>query len=362
MVMLCCSAAVFGQSRADVVTLKNGSVIKGEIIEQVPGVSLKLKTRDQNVFVYQFSEIEKIEKEQRTASVGRHKGLDFGATAGYDINTEGGGGAVTAEVELGKRFSPSIYWGIGAGASFATTSAGDITVPITTNLKVFFPIENASVQPFAMLKAGYSLNPDNTEYGGVLLQIMPGVQLPVSKTVDLNLGAGYTHVLHEGGGGGAISVRMGFNFHNSPDHVRHPKPLLPSKAGVGQITLEAGGFPFGVHEDNTFSFGGLDVVASYKFTPQLAFGVGAGYHMYSSEGESYDWNSDDIDLDGKMIRLFARGQYRLSDRRFAPFVACDLGFRLLTVESGEDRLERIDASTSLMGLFVAQDWIYADTQ
>jgi len=47
----------------DVVYLKNGSIIRGTIIEQVPNQSIKLKTNDRNVFVFKFEEIEKIAKE-----------------------------------------------------------------------------------------------------------------------------------------------------------------------------------------------------------------------------------------------------------------------------------------------------------
>jgi hypothetical protein len=48
----------------DIVYLKNGSIIKGVIIEQVPNVSLKIETRDGSIFVYKFEEIEKIAREQ----------------------------------------------------------------------------------------------------------------------------------------------------------------------------------------------------------------------------------------------------------------------------------------------------------
>jgi hypothetical protein len=48
----------------DVVYLKNGSIIRGTIIEQVPGVSLKIETSDGSVFFYKMEEIEKITKEK----------------------------------------------------------------------------------------------------------------------------------------------------------------------------------------------------------------------------------------------------------------------------------------------------------
>ena len=52
------------QQLLDVVYLKNGSVIKGTIIEQVPNVQIKIQTKDGNIFVYKFEEIEKMTKEQ----------------------------------------------------------------------------------------------------------------------------------------------------------------------------------------------------------------------------------------------------------------------------------------------------------
>src|SRR5437867_3248764 len=47
----------------DVVYLKNGGVIRGIVIEQVPGKSIKIQTRDQNIFVFTFDEIERITRE-----------------------------------------------------------------------------------------------------------------------------------------------------------------------------------------------------------------------------------------------------------------------------------------------------------
>ena len=52
------------QQMLDVVYLKSGSVIKGTIIEQVPNSQLKIQTKDGNIFVFKFDEIEKMTKEQ----------------------------------------------------------------------------------------------------------------------------------------------------------------------------------------------------------------------------------------------------------------------------------------------------------
>lgn len=57
------TSQAFAQQMEDVVHLKNGGLIRGTIIEQIPGESLKIQTRDGNVFVYTMDEIAKISKE-----------------------------------------------------------------------------------------------------------------------------------------------------------------------------------------------------------------------------------------------------------------------------------------------------------
>lgn len=60
-VSICSNAQI--NSYTEVLYLKNGGIIRGVIIEQVPNEKLKIETKDGNVFVYTFSEIEKITKE-----------------------------------------------------------------------------------------------------------------------------------------------------------------------------------------------------------------------------------------------------------------------------------------------------------
>jgi len=56
------------QTYQDVVYLKNGSIIRGVIIEQIPNKSIKIETADKSVFVYQIEEIEKMTKEAKPYS------------------------------------------------------------------------------------------------------------------------------------------------------------------------------------------------------------------------------------------------------------------------------------------------------
>ncbi len=58
--------ALFAQDgMQDVIYLKDGSIYKGMIVETVPNVSYKIKSKDGNVFAVKVDEVEKITKEAR---------------------------------------------------------------------------------------------------------------------------------------------------------------------------------------------------------------------------------------------------------------------------------------------------------
>jgi sRNA-binding regulator protein Hfq len=63
MSLLSVGTAFAQQSNQDVVYLKNGSVIRGVITEQVPNTSVKIRTTDGNQFVYAIADVSKMTKE-----------------------------------------------------------------------------------------------------------------------------------------------------------------------------------------------------------------------------------------------------------------------------------------------------------
>ncbi len=58
-----CSNLSNAQNYEEVVYLNNGSIIRGIIIEFVPSQTIKIQSREGNIFVYNLSEIQKITKE-----------------------------------------------------------------------------------------------------------------------------------------------------------------------------------------------------------------------------------------------------------------------------------------------------------
>jgi hypothetical protein len=60
---VCQASFSFSQTLEDVIYLKNGSVIHGIILEQIPDQTIKIKS-DKNVFLFKMSEVAKIVKEE----------------------------------------------------------------------------------------------------------------------------------------------------------------------------------------------------------------------------------------------------------------------------------------------------------
>ena len=59
-VFLLTSVITFAQQLVEVVYLKNGSIIRGTIVEQTIGESIKIQTADGSLFVYPVDEVIKI--------------------------------------------------------------------------------------------------------------------------------------------------------------------------------------------------------------------------------------------------------------------------------------------------------------
>lgn len=295
---------------------------------------------------------------------GVHKGLDFNVSTGYLAGVAGNfkkSGAIPVEIGLGKQFHPNLYVGLGTGAWIGTEEGSKPIIPITADAKLMFPIKTTSIKPILTVRLGYLLNTagkietEEYEYGGttyggysyempdyIMMQIMPGVQLPISKTTDFMLSAGYTHgfATTGEGGGGYFTVKLGLNFHKDPNKKKlGPKrEKVPTRDKGLQFTIEGGG-NYGKDD-----FGGYgNFVCTYKLNPHFSVGGGIGYELL----KPFSSGSEDIQVitinnwDGRYsektyryhgdvtaMNLFARGTYRLTDKSISPFVSVDAGVGL----------------------------------
>lgn len=150
------SAIAFAQQNnfQDVVYLKDGSIIRGMIIEQVPNKSIKIETADKSVFVYQMDVIEKITKEEIKSEI--KAPLNFPKlkyTFGHKINPIGGkkspwlaGGLSLLIPGIGQFYNGDV----GSGLFY-------MTINITNNIIRTTQVNNGADASLSTI-AGYVIN------------------------------------------------------------------------------------------------------------------------------------------------------------------------------------------------------------
>lgn len=231
-----------GQDYEDVVYLKNGSVIRGLIIEQIPSVSLKIQTRDGNIFVYKIDEIEKMTKEQppvQIRSKTHNSEQKFNKSKGYfglveiglapGINNFDGvydKFRIGATIINGYRIIPQFAVGVGIGFQ-GYTEYEEMTIPIFLHLRSDFL--NKPISPYLAFNVGYNLSVLGGVYGGLMFEPSLGVGFNIGSRYRINAGLGfaidktfyyrYYYVSNElkvsgpwQGWAYAINIKIGFAF------------------------------------------------------------------------------------------------------------------------------------------------------
>lgn len=299
-------------------------------------------------------------QENKYSIDGKHRGLDFSINAGYNagVGDMKGSSFLPLEIGIGKQFHPNLYIGVRSGAWVAVSDKATAQIPIMSDFKVMFPsASEGKLKPIINARFGYLLNTEGGKEievedgeGGtitaksesvdmIVMELMPGVQIPISKTADFILSAGYTHgfATKGGGGGGFFSVKTAINFHKR-DTKRPPREKVETRDKGLQYTIE------GVANNRTQFGGGGNLVFTYKLNPHISIGAGGGYHAFSpynqkSDGDDYiQYIERGVEhklcyqSDIQMYNFFARGNYRLTDRRFSPMATMDIGVRKYNID------------------------------
>jgi hypothetical protein len=239
-----------GNNSGDVVYLKNGTVVQGKIIAQLPDISITVKANNGNILYYHMQEIEKLAKEEISQPIAAIPALPASPAAyrggGFDFESTPGG-AYVGIFEIGGMFgiaakgtdpssfsstdrikfpysqnffslqtvqgrmlpSRKMYAGFGFGFDVSTTpelnalhnviSNQDFLIPLFMDLRGY--ILKRRISPYIEGKLGYAfcvatppsnLSSSNYQYdGGGLIGISVGVRAHITKRVAANLSFGY---------------------------------------------------------------------------------------------------------------------------------------------------------------------------
>ena len=166
--MIFISFSAFAQEWQDVLYLKNGSVIRGVLIEQIPNVSVKIQTSDGSVFVYEMGDVEKMakeqkqktEKEKKTAEKLKYPNYGYRCIlSGAEVFIHSVAEGFSLSMIHGMQITPKIFVGGGLGIQrikiYDDANPNLYTygcIPIFTNMR--YDMVKGSFSPFMDLRLG----------------------------------------------------------------------------------------------------------------------------------------------------------------------------------------------------------------
>lgn len=235
--LLLFTSTAFSQSNyEDVVYLKNGTIMRGTIIEQIPNKSIKIETADRNVFVFTMIEIEKFTKEliQKKNGSSHYIGTQVGykgiIESGYQIGIgDYGMDRLKLNIINAYQFDEFVSLGFGTGMRYYSDSEA-LVIPVFADIRTY--LSNNKISPFLAVGVGYSFDATNRFSSvGFLLSPKLGLSFKTSDELSFNFGLGYEmqkmkfyYSAYSGGynGGfytfnkshnsGAININFGISF------------------------------------------------------------------------------------------------------------------------------------------------------
>ncbi|KAA5549267.1 hypothetical protein F0145_01340 [Adhaeribacter rhizoryzae] len=187
----------------DVVYLKNGSIIRGQLQESPSPTLVRIETAGQNLFVFKQEDVERVAREFAKTDFkypytrGYQNITDVGISVGYksranDFSDPGRSVDVTLQTFNGYQFMPALA----VGLTTAIDTYGSLTL-LPVALGIRGDITKTKVRPYYGLDAGYALdwlsNPHAAvnQDGGFLWSPTLGLKFNSQKTHAFILNLGY---------------------------------------------------------------------------------------------------------------------------------------------------------------------------
>lgn len=289
---------------------------------------------------------------QNAATAFTHnKGWEFSVNPLLSVNLGSGGGAnFQATLGTGRHVADNFFLGFNAGGIFGTVSS----FTFGTTARAYFPLNNSTMDFFVELYVGAQTDFDNW---GFTPHLIPGMQIPLSKSIDFRFGVGYKGIFIEGASASALALGTSFAFHpanKSMTSISHPSSdgFVPEETAIEtpkpvKPTLEKGLLlSGGLHAINPLGF---TFAAGYKINKKLSVSLG-----FSAELESSSYSNENVRMKHRVSstsstwsetiyqtqnlgfedgpRFFVRGNYRLTENTISPFVSADLGLKKIHCE------------------------------
>lgn len=180
--------------KEDVIYLKDGGILRGEIIEIENNKTIKIETAGRNIFVVQMSEVERITEEE--VPVNRYyKVSGYIITSGFELFAGADETTPYFYTMNGYQFNPRIAAGVGVGYIPYRHPLDLLPVYLHFNVNMM----EANSAPFLFLRAGYnfSIASENIHLiedhsGGWMINPGMGVQFNLRSGFRWQISVGYS--------------------------------------------------------------------------------------------------------------------------------------------------------------------------
>lgn len=220
-ILMSCFLATQAQvTKRDVVYLKNGSIIKGSILEMVPGGSLKIETADGSIFIYKMDEVEKTTKEEVALindvkkEVNKEdledtfnpRGYFISASIGPNLRPDAGEIEYAFTLINGIQINEYLSFGIGIKPTTFTLEGGQSTNILPVFFDARFYIPKRRIHPMFTFQFGYTVigktNIDtpnnsyidfvpNSNSGGIFMAVGSGMRVFINKRFSIMAEGGF---------------------------------------------------------------------------------------------------------------------------------------------------------------------------
>ncbi len=225
------------RGKKDVIYLKNGSVVRGTIVLQDPNKMVKLRTTDNNLWVFTNDQIDSIAHPANAKApftTGYFNLTEIGVLAGNFSNATR---APFTLMNINSWYFPcGLATGIGVGVEFSNESY----LPVVADLRYYF--RDKRPLPFFSLQAGYSfplggsysqtmyaiddrrmspviypgIAPNYTNdpidaHGGFLINPAIGLQTQLNDNLGLTFSVGYRYMRHSYNRTGDYKIDIDYN-------------------------------------------------------------------------------------------------------------------------------------------------------
>jgi hypothetical protein len=216
------STAAYAAEYEDVIHLKDGSVFRGVIVEEVPGETYKIEIAGGSVLVVDADEVEKITKELYTAEtdeklyvghVWGYRPFLFGFQPVFGMNVEGGESLVLygAEFKVGYRVIDLYAAGLGFGYNRISTTN---RIPIYLHNRLTY-YRTPSTSIYTYINVGYGMvfaDYGDGNYGGMMFGVGEGFEIGGPKFhADISFGL-YSQGYSYWGSLSHIIFKVGFSI------------------------------------------------------------------------------------------------------------------------------------------------------